>query len=185
VRARLRRIADLFVPTEQVRHISDVAPARLAAEGVHGVILDLDNTLIPWHGLEASEEVHAWLDEARAANVRLCLLSNTTREARVREICEQLLIPYILPGGKPGCGGFQRAMSLMGTGVHNTAVIGDQLLTDVLGGNRCGLRTILVEPLSTREFWGTRLISRKVERLILKRAAPTLPGPKKKIGAAR
>ena len=76
-------------------------------------------------------------------------------------------VAYVPSGGKPRRRGFLRAMALMEVAPEETAVIGDQVMTDIWGGNRCGLLTILVDPLSTIEFVGTKVVSRNVERLLL------------------
>lgn len=167
----LTRVRALLRPHREVRGVIELDPAELKLAGIEALILDVDNTLVTWHSTEIGPDVLQWVAEARAAGLRLCLLSNTRRAPRLRDLAALLEVDYVLPGGKPGRAGFLRAMERLGTHAANTAVVGDQLLTDVFGGNRCGLRTFLVQPLSPREFWGTRWISRSIERLVLRRTA--------------
>jgi len=96
--------------------------------------------------------------------VRMCIVSNNF-SSRTQAIGRALNVPVVAAAVKPIPWGFRRAMALMGTQAQSTALIGDQVFTDILGGNLLGVRTILVEPLSTQEFPTTRLI-RRLERLV-------------------
>jgi uncharacterized protein len=157
-----------FRPALRAASVTQVSAAFLAARGLRALILDLDNTLVPWHGREVKPEVEAWLKTLHAAGVQLCIVSNTHRPHRLKELAAVLGVQYVPSGGKPRRRGFLRAIQAMGVTADETAVVGDQVMTDIWGGNRCGLLTILVEPLSPVEFIGTRLVSRNVERLLLR-----------------
>jgi HAD superfamily phosphatase (TIGR01668 family) len=109
------------------------------------------------------------VESARTAGLKLCICSNTHRPRRLARLAEELGVPYIERVAKPRRAGFLRALALMEVRPEQTAVVGDQLMTDIWGGNRCGLLTILVEPLSRVEFIGTRVISRPLEALLLAR----------------
>jgi putative phosphatase len=158
-----------FCPSLRAGGVVEVTPEFLAARGIRALILDLDNTLVPWHGREIAPGVEDWIRTMQAAEVKLCIVSNTHRPGRLKSLATSLGVQYVPSGGKPRRRGFYRAMEAMTAREGETAVIGDQLLTDIWGGNRCGLLTILVEPLSPVEFWGTRVISRNLERMLLKR----------------
>lgn len=145
----------------------EISYAFLATRGIRALILDLDNTLVPWHGREVRPEIEAWVKEMHAAGIQLCIVSNTHRPGRLKELAALLGVQFVPAGGKPRRRGFMRAIEAMGSTAEDTAVIGDQVMTDIWGGNRCGLLTILVEPLSRVEFIGTRVVSRNVERLLL------------------
>ncbi len=146
-----------------------IPPEFFRTYGIRGVILDLDNTLVPWRGAEISPEVAEWVSQMRAAELRLCIVSNTHRPERLRRLADAFTIPYIPGSDKPRRRGFLRALEVMETGPRETAVVGDQMMTDVWGGNRCGLMTVLVERLTRDEFFGTRLVNRTLEGLLLKR----------------
>ena len=156
-----------FRPTLRAGSVWEITPAFLAERGLRALILDLDNTLVPWHGKEVAPQVAEWLQMMQAAEVQLCIVSNTHRPRRLAELAGVLGVAYVPSGGKPRRRGFLRAMALMETAPGETAVVGDQVMTDIWGGNRCGLLTILVDPLSAIEFVGTKVVSRNVERILL------------------
>jgi len=158
-----------FCPRYTATSVCEITPELLTRLGIRAVILDLDNTLVPWHGEALDEAVEDWIRQLRAAGFRLCIASNTHRPGRLRRLAERLQVLYATRVAKPRRGGFVRAMAAMQALPEETAVIGDQLLTDIWGGNRCRLLTILVNPLSPKEFIATRVISRSVERWLLAR----------------
>lgn len=157
-----------FCPTLQADHVTDITVEFLAERGIRALILDLDNTLVPWHGREVDARVAGWVTELQNTGTRLCIVSNTHRPGRLKELAMLLGVQWVPSGGKPRRRGFLRAMEAMETSAEVTAVVGDQVMTDIWGGNRCGLLTILVAPLSPREFIGTKIVSRNVERFLLK-----------------
>jgi HAD superfamily phosphatase (TIGR01668 family) len=120
-----------------------------------GLIVDLDNTLAGWNKAAATPAVHAWLRGAQAAGLRVCILSNNL-PARVDGFARGLGLPCVAQAGKPRRRGYRRALALLETEVAETAVIGDQVWTDVLGARRMNMYSILVQPLAPREFVGTR-----------------------------
>ncbi|MDK2881058.1 MAG: putative phosphatase [Clostridia bacterium] len=157
----------LLQPKKMYKSIFDIPLSELYASGIRGIILDLDNTLTEWNNPRLSEETAEWLVQAARTGLKLCFVSNNS-DYRVREVAERADVPFIARARKPRRRSFRRAMELMGTKPETTAVIGDQLFTDMLGGNRLGLFTILVTPISKEEFIGTRFM-RFLEKLILKK----------------
>ena len=108
-----------------------------------------------------------WLERARSAGLRLCIISNSSKFRRVAGLSERLDIPaWARPSAKPFGSGFRRGLEMLGTPPEATAAIGDQIFSDVLGGNRNGLYTVFVEPMSRSEFVATKLV-RVVERVAL------------------
>ncbi len=97
----------------------------------------------------------------------MCFVSNNS-DLRVKEIADLVDIPFVAWAKKPRRRSFRKAMALMATKPEQTAVVGDQIFTDILGGNRLGLFTVLVSPISRKEFVGTRLV-RLLEKIILER----------------
>ena len=128
------------------------------------MILDFDNTVLQWGSAMPSPEIEAWVRGVRGAGMAACIVSNNF-SPRVRRVGAVLGVPVVGWALKPVPLGLWRAMAIMGTRRSTTALIGDQLFTDILGGNLLGIYTILVEPLSTDEFPTTRLV-RRIERLI-------------------
>jgi HAD superfamily phosphatase (TIGR01668 family) len=158
-----------FCPDLVVSRLTDLTPDFFTERGIQAVMLDLDNTLVPWRGAEITPEVSRWVIEAVEAGLKLCICSNTHRPRRLAQLANRLGIPYIERVAKPRRAGFLRALALLEARPEETAVVGDQLLTDIWGGNRCGLMTILVPPLSPVEFIGTRVVSRTLENVLLAR----------------
>jgi uncharacterized protein len=150
-----------------VDSIYDIDFPRLAASGIKGVIADLDNTLVPWGTNEINPELLAWVNTLKTSGLKLAILSNNS-PSRVAYMSEQLGIYAASKAVKPRRGGFRHIAARFGLAPTQMAVIGDQLFTDILGGNRAGMHTILVLPLSKTEFIGTRLV-RLIERFFLTR----------------
>ncbi|KYD28249.1 hypothetical protein B4113_3832 [Geobacillus sp. B4113_201601] len=154
-----------FLPSQFVKRVIDIAPDELKEKGVKGIITDLDNTLVEWDRPSATPELAAWFDAMKQAGIKVVIVSNNNKR-RVQSFAEPLGIPFIFEARKPLTRAFLRALHMMGLNKEEVVVIGDQLLTDVLGGNRLGLNTILVVPVSETDGWWTRF-NRKMERRIL------------------
>ena len=163
----MTKLLDLLKPDMIATSVSAVDLDELARRGIRGLLLDLDNTLVAWRRCEVQADVRRWAEEARGRGFRMCVASNTRNNRRLEQLARDLQIDFVKGVVKPRRGGLTRAMAAIGTTPSNTAVIGDQIFTDVLGGNRTGLLTILVRPIDKREFFGTR-ISRAVERLLFR-----------------
>ncbi len=156
-----------LTPSWYVSAIQEVNLERLSTQGVRGVIFDLDNTLVPADAAEPLPPVRAWIARLHAMGFRSCIVSNNFA-TRTKAIGQILQVPVVTSAVKPAPWAFRRAMRVMGTQPSQTALIGDQVFTDVLGGNLLGIRTILVDPISPREFPTTRLV-RLAERLVRSR----------------
>ena len=160
---------DLLTPDLIVAHVRDITPDLLAARGVRAVVSDLDNTLVPWRSEQVAREITDWLLGLRASGVSVCIASNTRHLSRLERLADQMGILHVPENAtKPRRRGLRTALGLLDAGPDETAMVGDQLFTDVLAGNRLGLTTILVNPLAPREFVGTRIVSRNLERLVLR-----------------
>ncbi len=111
--------------------------------------------------------MHEWLRELERAGFEICIVSNNWK-SQVGAVAKKLNMPLVARAGKPRGKAFREGMKVLETNQSQTAVVGDQLFTDVLGGNRLGLITILVVPVGTKEMLHTRFL-RYLERLIIKR----------------
>lgn len=120
---------------------------ELARRGIRLLLCDLDYTLAPKSQRKPDETVRRWIDAMRQAGVEVMILSNNRSPARVEQFCRQLDITYEGHAGKPGTQGFRRAMARCGVTPRETAMLGDKLLTDMLGANRAGVLPLMVEPL--------------------------------------
>lgn len=138
-----------------------------ALGGARVLLLDADNTLSPWRGAVPDPAAARWVESAKAAGFRLCIASNSDAE-RLRPLEEALGIPAFPRAGKPLPSGLRRIAREMGAAPDACALIGDQLLTDVLAARLAGMRAVLLEPLDpSREFTGTR-VNRVPERILLR-----------------
>ncbi|WP_216324606.1 YqeG family HAD IIIA-type phosphatase [Deinococcus aestuarii] len=157
----------LLRPRDVIDHIRDIDPDFLAERGLRGLLLDLDNTLIPYGSYEERADVMRWAADLRRAETRLYLLSNATGK-RARFWLDKLGFEGVGMAGKPNPRAFHRALDSLGLPARQVGMVGDQLFTDVLGGNLAGMHTILVHPLTVNALPHTRA-TRKLERAVLKR----------------
>lgn len=168
-------MSSLLLPNEYVTSIYHIDLQRLWDDGMRALVTDLDNTLVAWGVPDAPKRLVSWLRHAQSLGFAVCLLSNN-HELRVATFARPLGIPAIANARKPRHSAYDKALALVGSDVHSTVMIGDQLFTDILGGNRMGLYTVLVVPVPGREHGGTRLI-RFVERRVLKGRQPLTQEP--------
>ena len=161
----MARFLERFRPDLRVASVTDIDPASLVEKGYKGLILDLDNTLLPWQTSDVPESSKRWVERAKQVGMRPCILSNTHYPKRLNRIARELEIPSVAQALKPREQGFHAAAKLIGCDIGRTVVVGDQLLTDILGGNLACAYTILVNPMHPREFIGTK-VSRLIEQAI-------------------
>ncbi|MFD1362986.1 YqeG family HAD IIIA-type phosphatase [Lentibacillus salinarum] len=154
-----------FLPTEHVKSIFDIHPESLKTRNIKGIITDLDNTLVAWDVADATPEIAEWFKRMKAHNIKVTIISNNKWE-RVKIFSEPLNAPFLFSARKPLSQSFKRAAKEMELSKDDIVVIGDQVLTDVLGGNLAGFHTILVVPIVQTDGKVTRL-NRKIERKIL------------------
>lgn len=136
-----------LVPAFYFDSIYAIDPARLRARGIRLLLADLDNTLVPYGVQLPTQPVRDWQAAMAAAGVTLFLLSNSRKPDRAQRFAEALGIPYEGHAGKPKSGGFRRAMDRMGVTPAETAIVGDQIFTDIWGGNNAGVLPLLVHPI--------------------------------------
>ena len=155
-----------FLPSEFVKSVFDISPERLLEKGIRGIITDLDNTLVEWDRPDATPKLVNWLKSMKDAGIQVTIVSNNS-ELRVKSFADPLGIPFIYKARKPMGKAFIKALNTMDVKREEVVVIGDQLLTDVVGGNRIKLHTILVLPVAKSDGFFTRF-NRLVERRIFK-----------------
>ncbi|MGB3511790.1 MAG: YqeG family HAD IIIA-type phosphatase [Microcoleaceae cyanobacterium] len=113
---------------------------------IQGLVLDVDETLVPISDREASDELTVWLEEIKPV-ASLWLVSNNISQNRISSIAKSLNVPYIAGARKPSRRQLKKAVEGMNLPVEQVAMVGDRVFTDVLAGNRLGMFTILVEPM--------------------------------------
>jgi hypothetical protein len=148
----------------QVKTIYDIPLDRLIEMGIRGIITDLDNTLVGARVPAATPALIEWLAEVKRRGLKVVIVSNNA-QGRVSAFAGPLSIPFIYRARKPGMRAFRKALEIMNLKPEDTVVIGDQMLTDVFGGRRMGLYTILVTPISPMDEGFFTRINRKLERI--------------------
>lgn len=127
--------------------ILELSPEAIAKYGLQGLILDVDDTLVPTTTDALRPEVKAWVESIRST-VAIWLVSNNLSDRRIGAIANVLDLPYLTGAGKPSRRKLRRALDAMALPPESVAMVGDRLFTDVLAGNRLGLFTVLVQPMS-------------------------------------
>ncbi len=156
----------MFLPDFFMEKVEDIHLERLKALGFKAIILDLDNTLVGWRSKNMSESVKRWIKNAQKLEFKLCIVSNCLLRGRVRFFSDMLGIPFVFKAIKPRRKAFCDAVKILNVTNDKVVVVGDQVFTDVFGGNRMGFLTILVPPLDKREFYAT-ILQRTAEKILL------------------
>ncbi|MTJ08809.1 MULTISPECIES: YqeG family HAD IIIA-type phosphatase [unclassified Anabaena] len=128
-----------------------LTPDVIQQYGLKGLVLDVDDTLVPIRAGSASPALQRWVEEIRTCTA-LWLVSNNLSEARIGSIARSLNLPYYLGATKPSRRKIRAALREMNLPAHQVGMVGDRLFTDVLAGNRLGMFTILVEPIIHPDF---------------------------------
>ena len=123
----------------------------LKEKGVQLLLSDLDNTLALHETRRPTEEVRAWVKSLTDAGIQVMIVSNNRSPARVEAYCHDIGIPYVGHAGKPKRGRLLEAMRMGNATPETTALLGDQIFTDVLGARRCGFQSFCVEPVCGRD----------------------------------
>jgi len=155
-----------FSPSESLNNLENVDLAALHAAGKRLVLLDVDNTLLPWKSEEIPDTTKRWIDSGKALGMSFTVLSNTHNPARLERLCKAMGIEFIRDRAKPSRRMFLLALEKSRVPASQAVMVGDQLLTDVWGANRSGIDAIWVKPIHHREFIGTTVVSRRVEWLL-------------------
>ena len=154
-----------FRPREYYASVLDIDPAELVSRGFKGVLLDVDNTLMPRTDTEVPAKMADWVRRLQEAGRATLVLSNSFQD-RVVNAVEQLGCKFVGKAMKPLPGGFKRCEELLGLAPAQLVMVGDQTYTDILGANLAGIHSILVLPLGSVDLWHTRVF-RVIDKLLL------------------
>lgn len=155
-----------FQPTWFMSSIYTLTPELLKEKNIQTVISDLDNTLLPWNVMDATEELKSWAQDMHEAGITVIILSNNHGE-RVKRVADQADIVYQGDARKPLKKGMKRLIARFHVDVEKTVFVGDQLLTDIFLANRIGMRSVFVKPIVENDNIYTR-INRWFERKIVR-----------------
>lgn len=136
-----------LIPDRLYSRYADLTPRELRDLDVRLLLCDLDYTLAPRSQAEPDAALLRWLDGCREGGVTVMILSNNRSTRRVETFCRKLGVDFVGRAGKPSPKGYRRAMERAGAPPERTAMLGDKLLTDVLGAKRSGIRALMTEPL--------------------------------------
>ncbi len=141
-----------LLPKTIVPALPDLTPRKLGLMGVQVLMLDFDNTVVPYTNDLPSPAIRAWLRTMDRAGVQLCVVSNSKKD-RVKQFCAQWNLPCYTHCRKPSTRGLQQAAQSLGVRPEDCALAGDQIFTDTLAANRAGMRSILVKPIHLHTPW--------------------------------
>ena len=151
-------------PKIYLQNVQEITYEMLEKNGILGLILDVDNTLIDYYK-NMPEGVLEWCATLKQKGIKFCIASNSNKKEKVEMVAKKLDIPYVYFAKKPLKRGLITASNKMGLESNKIAVAGDQIFTDVLGANRVGMFSILVEPIEEKDILIT-LIKRPIENRI-------------------
>ena len=157
----------LLKPKIKLEKVTDITIEILNKYGIKALILDVDNTLSTHHGQVLTDGLPEWLDSMRQNGIKMTVLSNSNSK-RLTPFAEKIGLDFISLGLKPLPFGYLRALKRLGTTKKETAIVGDQLFTDTLGGNFVGVQTILLTPIKPETSLRFRS-KRRVERFVMKK----------------
>jgi HAD superfamily phosphatase (TIGR01668 family) len=162
-----------LTPDRLLASYRDLSPAYLKERGIDVLLMDIDNTLAPYEQAEPDERIKAWIGEMQAAGIGLAFVSNNNWE-RVELFNGEIGIPAFAKSGKPFGKTLRRVIKLYDSDAQHTAMLGDQLLTDVFAGKHIGATALLVPPIKdkTTAFWR---IKRALERPVIRKYARKHP----------
>jgi len=153
-------------PDLYVNSVYELPLAELKKKGIRGLVFDIDNTIAPFDMAEPDESVIALFEFLRKEGFRLCILSNNNKE-RVQLFSRNLKVLAIHRAGKPGTGRLRAAMKRLELSPESTAIVGDQVFTDIWCGHRAGVYCIMTAPVCERDQLVTR-VKRGLERQVMK-----------------
>ncbi len=157
-------------PNIYLNNVEEITIDLLMKNKIKALILDVDNTLIDYYK-NLSEEKVQWSKNLQGQGIKMYILSNTNKKEKVKKVAEKLEIQYELFAKKPLKSGFLKVQKILNLKSENIAVVGDQIFTDVIGGNRCNMFTILVDPVCSKDFWHTawkRPIEKHIKKKLVK-----------------
>lgn len=140
-----------YFPDFYFNKVEDIPIKMLIDNNIKGIILDMDNTLVDFFN-KCSPFSIPWLMELKTFGITPIILSNSLFKKRVKKIANVFDVKYIFNAKKPNTDCFAQALNILNLEKENVAIIGDQLFTDIRGGKRFGIKTILIKPLSLIEI---------------------------------
>ena len=158
----------ILYPNAYLKNVQQITMEFLTKNNIKALILDVDNTLIDYYK-NLSDGVIEWAKELQEQGFKMYILSNTNQKEKVQTVAEKLNVPYMNFARKPSKQGFLKIQKELKINTENIGVVGDQIFTDVIGGNRSKMFTILVDPVTPKDYWYTawkRPVEDRIKRKI-------------------
>lgn len=154
----------ILYPNAYFNNVREITIEFLQKNNIKALILDVDNTLIDYDKNFEGGTIQ-WIEGLKCEGIKLYILSNSNKKQKVKKVAETLGIQYMYFARKPLKSGFKKVQKILQENSENIGVVGDQIFTDILGGNRCKMFTILVEPINEKDIWIT-MLKRPIENAI-------------------
>ena len=161
---------DNFVPDVYQKSIYYINYDKLFDDGIRCLLFDLDNTCVPYEEKEPNDKLVELFEDLKDMGFKLIIFSNATRK-RIAPFKKRLNVDCLARAHKPNKKNFLKIIKLFNYDLSEVAIVGDQLYKDILGGNKAGIMTILVNPMSKADMIITKLIFRKLEKYRYKQMA--------------
>lgn len=165
--SKLKRLINNLYPTYIYNKVEEIPYFIFDKYDVKLVMLDMDNTLIDGY-TKYNDDIKKWVKGLKKKGIKLYILSNSRSNNTVKNIAHKLGMQYYLGARKPFIKGFSYILEKEKINKQNSIMIGDQIFTDVWGGNRFGIKTILVKPIGKKESIFTK-IKRPFEKIVLRK----------------
>ena len=141
-----------LLPKIIVPELTDISAELLRSRGVKLLMLDFDNTIVPYTTSTPTEKMQSWLESMTESDIQLCVVSNS-RKDRVKIFCARYGIPCITHANTPLSSGIRECMEKFRMDPTKCALVGDQIFTDTLGANCTGVTSILVKAINNHNIW--------------------------------
>ena len=141
-----------FLPKLMTDALTDITPELLRDRSIRLLMLDFDNTIVPYTTSVPTEQMENWLRNMLKTDITVCVVSNS-RKPRVKVFCEKYGLTCITHARKPFSKGIKECLAKFDIPAANAALVGDQIFTDTLGANCVGVQSILVRAIDNHNFW--------------------------------
>lgn len=141
-----------LLPTILADAVTELTPELLESRGIQLLMLDFDNTIVPYTTNIPTDRMENWLKTMKNSGISICVVSNSKRE-RVPEFCRKYGVPCVTHAKKPFSRGIRACLAQFGKTPDQAALVGDQIYTDTLGANAAGVCAILVRAIDNHNFW--------------------------------
>ena len=155
---------DNFVPNVYQKSIYHINYEKLRDNGIKCLLFDLDNTCVPYKDTDANRRLVELFETLQDMDFKIIIFSNAMKR-RIAPFKRTLNVDCLARAGKPRKKNFLKVLKLFNYNLSDVAIIGDQLYKDILGGNKAGIKTILVNPMSLDDMILTKLIFRNLEEI--------------------